>query len=38
LIGVLIILWLALRSWRIIVAVFLSLMVGLSVTAALRCC
>ena len=33
--GVLIILWLALRSWRIIAAVFLSLMVGLSVTAAL---
>jgi len=35
LLGVLIILWLALRSWRIIVAVFLSLLVGLSVTAAL---
>jgi hopanoid biosynthesis associated RND transporter like protein HpnN len=33
--GVLIILWLALRSWRIIAAVFLSLLVGLSVTAAL---
>ncbi len=33
--GVLIILWLALRSWKIIVAVFFSLMVGLAVTAAL---
>lgn len=33
--GVIIILWLALRSWRIIVAVFFSLMVGLAVTAAL---
>ena len=33
-IAVLIILWLALRSGRIIVAVFLSLMVGLAVTAA----
>src|SRR5262249_37808531 len=34
-IGVLVILWLALRSWRIIAAVFFSLMVGLAVTAAL---
>jgi hopanoid biosynthesis associated RND transporter like protein HpnN len=34
-IGVLIVLWLALRSWKIIAAVFFSLMVGLSVTAAL---
>jgi uncharacterized protein len=33
--GVLIVLWLALRSWKIIVAVFLSLMVGLAATAAL---
>jgi uncharacterized protein len=33
-IGVLIVLWLALRSWKIIAAVFFSLMVGLSVTAA----
>jgi uncharacterized protein len=33
--GVLIILWLALRSWKIISAVFLSLMVGLAVTAAI---
>jgi uncharacterized protein len=33
--GVLIILWLALRSWRVIAAVFLSLMIGLAVTAAL---
>ena len=33
--GVLIILWLALRSWKIIVAVFLSLMVGLAATAAI---
>ena len=33
--GVLIVLWLALRSWKIIVAVFFSLMVGLAVTAAL---
>jgi hypothetical protein len=33
--GVLIILWLALRSWKIIVAVFFSLMVGLAATAAL---
>jgi hopanoid biosynthesis associated RND transporter like protein HpnN len=33
--GVLIILWLALRSWKIIVAVFFSLMVGLSATAAI---
>jgi uncharacterized protein len=32
---VLTILWLALRSWRIIVAVFISLLVGLSVTAAI---
>jgi uncharacterized protein len=33
--GVLLILWLALRSWRIILAVFFSLMVGLATTAAL---
>jgi uncharacterized protein len=33
--GVLIILWLALRSWKIITAVFFSLMVGLAVTAAI---
>ena len=33
--GVLVILWLALRSWRIIVAVFFSLIVGLAATAAL---
>lgn len=33
--GVLIILWLALRSWKIIAAVFFSLMVGLATTAAL---
>jgi uncharacterized protein len=33
--GVLIILWLALRSWKITVAVFFSLMVGLAATAAL---
>src|SRR5215467_13663598 len=32
---VLTILWLALRSWRIILAVFVSLIVGLSITAAL---
>jgi uncharacterized protein len=35
LLGVLIILWLALRSWRIIAAVFFSLTVGLAVTVAL---
>ncbi len=35
LLGVLIALWLALGSWRIIAAVFFSLMVGLAVTAAL---
>ena len=35
LLGVLIVLWLALRSMRIIVAVFFSLMVGLAATAAL---
>jgi uncharacterized protein len=35
LLGVLIILWLALRSWKIIVSVFFSLMVGLAATAAL---
>jgi uncharacterized protein len=35
LLGVLIILWLALRSWKIIGAVFFSLMVGLAATAAL---
>src|SRR5258708_4727983 len=34
--GVLIILWLALRSWKIITAVFFSLMTGLAATAALR--
>jgi hopanoid biosynthesis associated RND transporter like protein HpnN len=34
-VGVLIVLWLALRSWKIIAAVFFSLMVGLSITAAL---
>ncbi|WP_022723063.1 MMPL family transporter [Rhodopseudomonas sp. B29] len=34
-VGVLVILWLALRSWRIIAAVFFSLMVGLALTAAL---
>jgi hopanoid biosynthesis associated RND transporter like protein HpnN len=33
--GVLVILWLALRSWKIIVAVFFSLIVGLAATAAL---
>jgi uncharacterized protein len=33
--GVLIILWLALRSWKIIAAVFFSLMVGLAITAAI---
>src|SRR5258708_9108737 len=33
--GALIILWLALRSWKIVAAVFFSLMVGLAVTAAL---
>lgn len=33
--GVLLILWLALRSWKIIAAVFFSLMVGLAATAAL---
>ncbi|WP_426437422.1 MMPL family transporter [Bradyrhizobium genosp. P] len=33
--SVLIILWLALRSWKIIAAVFFSLMVGLAATAAL---
>jgi hopanoid biosynthesis associated RND transporter like protein HpnN len=33
--GVLIVLWLALRSWRITAAVLLALMVGLAVTAAL---
>ncbi len=34
-VGVLVILWLALRSWKLICAVFFSLMVGLAVTAAL---
>ena len=34
-VGVLIVLWLALRSWKIIVAVFFSLMVGLASTAAI---
>ena len=33
--GVLIVLWLALRSWKIIAAVFFSLVVGLATTAAL---
>jgi hypothetical protein len=33
--GALIILWLALRSWKIVAAVFFSLMVGLAATAAL---
>ena len=33
--GVLVILWLALRSWKLIFSVFFSLMVGLAVTAAL---
>lgn len=33
--GVLIVLWLALRSWKLIVAVFFSLIAGLSATAAL---
>jgi uncharacterized protein len=33
--GVLIVLWLALRSWKIILAVFFSLIVGLAATAAL---
>ena len=33
--GVLVILWLALRSWKLICAVFFSLTVGLAVTAAL---
>ena len=33
--GVLVILWLALRSWKIMAAVFFSLMVGLAATAAL---
>ena len=35
LLGVLIVLWLAPRSWKIIAAVFFSLMVGLAATAAL---
>ncbi|WGS21792.1 MULTISPECIES: MMPL family transporter [unclassified Bradyrhizobium] len=35
LLGVLIALWLALRSWKIIAAVFFSLLVGLATTAAL---
>jgi uncharacterized protein len=35
LVGALIILWLALRSWKIVAAVFFSLMVGLATTAAL---
>ena len=33
--GVLIVLWLALRSWKLILSVFFSLMVGLAATAAL---
>ena len=35
LLGVVVILWLALRSWKIIIAVFFSLIVGLAMTAAL---
>jgi uncharacterized protein len=35
LVGVLVVLWLALRSWKIIAAVFFSLVVGLAATAAL---
>jgi uncharacterized protein len=35
LLGALIIVWLALRSWKIVAAVFFSLMVGLATTAAL---
>jgi uncharacterized protein len=35
LLGTLIILWLALRSWKIVVAVYFGVMVGLAVTAAL---
>ena len=35
LLGVLVVLWLALRSWKIIAAVFFSLAVGLAATAAL---
>ena len=35
LLGAVIILWLALRSWRIVVAVFFSLIVGLAITAGL---
>jgi hopanoid biosynthesis associated RND transporter like protein HpnN len=35
LIGALVILWLALRSWKIVAAVFFALMVGLAATAAL---
>jgi hopanoid biosynthesis associated RND transporter like protein HpnN len=35
LLGALIILWLALRSWKIVTSVFFSLMVGLAATAAL---
>jgi hypothetical protein len=35
LLGAVIILWLALRSWQIVAAVFFSLMIGLAVTAAL---
>lgn len=35
LVGVLVVLWLALRSWKIIAAVFFSLAVGLATTAAL---
>jgi uncharacterized protein len=35
LLGALIILWLALRSWKIVASVFFSLMVGLAATAAL---
>ena len=35
LLGVLIVLWLALRSWKVIAAVLFSLMVGLAATAAL---
>ena len=35
LLGAVIILWLALRSWRMVAAVFFSSMIGLAVTAAL---
>jgi uncharacterized protein len=35
LVGTLIILWLALRSWKLVIAVYFSVMVGLAITAAL---